>query len=718
MKVYCRKTYQFLLVIMIFISFIVPVKAVEKKIKVGYYPLENYHSLKDGKVAGYEVDYLNLLTEITGWKIEYVEMKSWNEGLKKLKNKEIDMISPAQITEERLSEYDFSALALGRVSAVVMTHKGSDVVFEDFERFSDMTFGVENETTYQYKDLFHSYAKQNHFDDHMRVYENHEQLVNALNNHEVDGIIANVMKFDNDSMKLLGRFGMSSYYFLLNNEDKTLLRELNDAMIQLQNRYPNLLEELLEKYFPVFKVDPITKKEKNYIEHIDSLKIGCIPYPDPLLYKENDEIKGISIDILNLVSEYIGIPFEYVELPRGNIDYKDLKSRNIDLIASVEYNSINAQLPELQLTEPYIEAEKLFVSKNGHMFNPDAKIDIGICSGSGTIETVIQNKYPYFHVVRYDDVESCLDALINDEVELVLQNEYSLKRILNKPKYESLSIIAKAGIGDAHSLSPVQYDDSYLNDPLLISIINKGIKSIDKDQLDMIIIDKTVDRAYKYTFSDTIYVYRYIFIAVFLLLAMIGGVMIYKLKMRNKNIMVLQNKQKHLLTERDRLEELAHKDLLTGVLNKMAFIEKCQDYFLDNPNQLCGLVFIDLDDFKLVNDTYGHLDGDWLLINVSLKLEHIFGDKAFISRFGGDEFCILLGDISYTELESKIESFIHDMSCQKMTAEIHISASVGALYFKAEELSFEEALKLADEALYAVKHMNKNDYHIIRKDME
>ncbi len=48
MKVYCRKTYQFLLVIMIFISFIVPVKAVEKKIKVGYYPLENYHSLKDG----------------------------------------------------------------------------------------------------------------------------------------------------------------------------------------------------------------------------------------------------------------------------------------------------------------------------------------------------------------------------------------------------------------------------------------------------------------------------------------------------------------------------------------------------------------------------------------------------------------------------------------------------------------------------------------------
>lgn len=161
-----------------------------------------------------------------------------------------------------------------------------------------------------------------------------------------------------------------------------------------------------------------------------------------MLYKENDEIKGISIDILNLVSEYIGIPFEYIELPRGNIDYKDLKSRNIDLIASVEYNSINAQLPELQLTEPYIEAEKLFVSKNGHMFNPDAKIDIGICSGSGTIETVIQNKYPYFHVVRYDDVESCLDALINDEVELVLQNEYSLKRILNKPKYESLSIIA------------------------------------------------------------------------------------------------------------------------------------------------------------------------------------------------------------------------------------------------------------------------------------
>ncbi|WP_044600135.1 transporter substrate-binding domain-containing diguanylate cyclase, partial [Candidatus Stoquefichus massiliensis] len=612
------------IVLLMIIVFIVPVNAEENIIKVGYYPLENYHSLKDGSVRGYEVDYLNKLVEITGWKIEYVEVKSWNDGIDKLRNNEIDIISPAQITDDRLSEFDFSALPLGRVSGAVITKKDSLIMFEDFEMFSQMVFGVEKSVTY--KDLFHSYALQNHFDDHIKLYDNHDELVKALNNNEVDGIIANVMRFDDNSMKLIGRFSMSSYYFMLNNQNKKLLRQLNDAMIQLQNRYPQLLEDLLETYYPAFKVDPISKKEKEYIKQIDSLKIGCVPYPDPLLYKEDNEMKGITIDILNNVSKYIGIPFEYIELPRGDISYDYLINENIDLISSVEYNSTNAQLSHIKLTNPYIEAEKLFVSKNGKRFDPDSEMSVGICTGSETVEKVIQNKYPHFHIKHYNDVESCLDELLDDHVDLVLQNEYSLKRILNKPKYEELFIIAKAGIGDAHSLSPViKNEESYLNDPLLISILNKGIESIHKNELEMIIIDKTIDRTYQYTFSDIIYVYRHIFIVIMVLLVIIVGTMIYNLKVRKKNILLLQNKEKSLLNERDRLEEMAHKDLLTGVLNKITFTDRCEDYFKNYPDKYCGLVFIDLDDFKLINDTYGHLDGDWLLIHISLKIEKVFG---------------------------------------------------------------------------------------------
>lgn len=705
------------IVLLMVIGFIVPVHAVENVVKVGYYPLENYHSLKEGNVRGYEVDYLNKLVEITGWKIEYVEVESWNDGIDKLRNNEIDMISPAQITDDRLSEFDFSALPLGRVSGAVITNKDSSVVFEDFDMFSQMVFGVEKSVTY--KDLFHSYALQNHFTDRIKVYDNHDELVKALSDHEVDGIIANVMRFDNDNMKLIGRFSMSSYYFMLNNQNRKLLRRLNDAMIQLQNRYPQLLEELLETYYPAFKVDPISKKEMEYIKQIESLKVGCAPYPDPLLYKEDNEIKGITIDILNDVSEYIGIPFEYVELPRGHISYDDLIDANIDLISSVEYNSTNAQISNMKLTDPYIEAEKLFVSKHGEKFDPNAEMTVAICTGSETLEKVIQKKYPYFRIMRYNDVESCLDELLKDHVDLVLQNEYSLKRILNKPMYDELFIIAKAGIGDAHSLSPViKNEGSYLNDPLLISILNKGIESIHKNHLEMIIIDKTIDRTYQYTFSDIMYVYRHIFLVIIVLLGVIGGIMVYNLKVRKKNILLLQNKEKYLLTEKDRLEEMAHKDLLTGVLNKITFTDKCEDYFKNNPNKYCGLVFIDLDDFKLINDTYGHLDGDWLLIHISLKIEEVFGKNAYISRFGGDEFSLLLMDIDYDVLEKKIKQFVNEMSKEKDNETAHVSASVGALYFKGCDYSFEEAMKLADEALYAIKNMNKNDYHIIRKDME
>lgn len=713
-----KKVYVCMITAVLLVSMVImPVSAVGKKVRIGYYPLENYHAVKDGEVYGYEVEYLNKLTEITGWNIDYIELKNWNDGLEKLRNKEIDMLSPAQITEDRLNDFIFSAMPLGKVSGAIMTSLDSNVVFEDFEKFSDMTFGIEKDVTYN--ELFHTYATHNHFDEHVLVYDSHDEMVNALNEKKIDGIVGNIMRLDNDSMKLLGRFGMTGYYFMLNNNDTALLKELNNAMSQLQGRYPNLIEELIEKYFPVFKGDPLTKKELDYIKQIDSLKVGCAPYPDPLLYKEDGEIKGITVDILNLVSQNIGIPFEYVELPRGKISYDDIKKSGIDLIASVEYNSTNAQLSDIMLTEPYIEADKLLVGISGKKFDPNAKTVVGICSGSETLERVLQKKYPAFTIERYNDVEDCLDALLDGKLGLVLQNEYSLKRILNKPKYDNLSIIAKAGIGDAHSLSPVIYeDDNLLNDSLLISILNKGIESIEKDQRDMIVIDKTIERTYQYTFSDTLYVYRYVFIFIGLLLGVIGGLMIYTLKMRTKNILLLKKDRRELMNERDILEEMAQKDLLTGVLNKMTFIEKCQEYFDNHSQEYCGLLFIDLDNFKAINDTYGHMDGDWVLIRVSMIMSDVFDENAYISRFGGDEFCLMLMGISYKEMDDKINEFLSSLNDNNENEKIDIYASVGAVYFKAQDCSFDEVLGIADKTLYEVKNKQKNGYKIVRKNME
>jgi diguanylate cyclase (GGDEF)-like protein/PAS domain S-box-containing protein len=93
---------------------------------------------------------------------------------------------------------------------------------------------------------------------------------------------------------------------------------------------------------------------------------------------------------------------------------------------------------------------------------------------------------------------------------------------------------------------------------------------------------------------------------------------------------------------RERSEYLANHDLLTGLPNRRAFQEQLRSYLADTTNEGAGLLFIDLDRFKEVNDTLGHDAGDALLIKVAEQLGQIVRDGDFIARLGGDEFAFLL----------------------------------------------------------------------------
>lgn len=301
----------------------------------------------------------------------------------------------------------------------------------------------------------------------------------------------------------------------------------------------------------------LTEEEKEFCNRTNEITIGCPNDSCPILYnnEKTGQLDGISINIMNMISEKTGLTFHYQELPSGNITYEDLKKLKVDMVSGVEYNKVNKNSTGIVMTEPYMHSEKVFVCKKGVVFQPDSKMVIAVASGSQTIERVIRKQYPKFQIIFCNSTEDALSDLLNGKADAVLQNQYIIERILCKPVYEDLQVVATASIGDSQCLAcivPIDNEkkSSISNDTkLLLSIINKGIACLDEDEVSFVTIKETTENAYQFTLWDILYRYR---IAITMLI--ISILMIIFLLRKNY---VLRQKHAEQLATQQRAKELA-----------------------------------------------------------------------------------------------------------------------------------------------------------------
>ena len=301
----------------------------------------------------------------------------------------------------------------------------------------------------------------------------------------------------------------------------------------------------------------LSADEQAYLDRADEVTIGCPINNCPLLFQneKTGRLEGITIDILNMISESTGLKFHYKALPSGSITYDDLQKLQIDMVAGVESNNINKNSTGMTMTDPYLHAEKVFVCKKGVLFDPDSAMTIAVNSGSQTLAKIIRQQYPQFDVLFFDSTEDALSSLLSGEADAVLQNQYTVERVLSKPVYEDLQIVATASIGDSQCLGcllPIGKNGQNLitdDTSLLMSILNKGIAALDQAEVSFIIIKETSENAYEFTFGDMLYRYRFAIIILFISLLLI----IFLLR-RNR---ILNRKHSEQLAAQQRAQELA-----------------------------------------------------------------------------------------------------------------------------------------------------------------
>lgn len=172
------------------------------------------------------------------------------------------------------------------------------------------------------------------------------------------------------------------------------------------------------------------------------------------------------------------------------------------------------------------------------------------------------------------------------------------------------------------------------------------------------------------------------------------------------------------IRERKNLELKTRTDGLTGLLNKATFEKEVRDFVDKNSTEGSCFIFLDMDHFKDINDTFGHSVGDQVIKDNAKKIQLLFANFDLVGRFGGDEFCIFVKEIPRDTLIDKLKFAVKKME-QEYPYEggvVKLSASIGAAYCKREKISFKEFLDVADNAAYTAKDNGRNCY--ILKDIE
>ena len=181
------------------------------------------------------------------------------------------------------------------------------------------------------------------------------------------------------------------------------------------------------------------------------------------------------------------------------------------------------------------------------------------------------------------------------------------------------------------------------------------------------------------------------------------------------------------ISEKKKAEEMvwrhANYDQITGLPNRRMFTEKLffETRKAQRNNASVGLMFLDLDHFKDVNDTMGHGVGDLLLKEASDRLRVCVRETDTVARLGGDEFTVIVSDIENFGDVERVAQCILDELAEPFTLEgqsVHISASIGITFFPQDATETHDLMKTADQAMYAAKSQGGNQYHYFTPSMQ
>ena len=427
---------------------------------------------------------------------------------------------------------------------------------------------------------------------------------------------------------------------------------------------------------------PLTTIENNYLKNNEFSLINELQNI-PFSFIKHNKIQGIQSDLIKLLCEKIDI----------KISNKKLNNLYFDIIYSTKnYNYKDMIHSKPLLTIPISLVTRSDINENIKLSDlKDKKIAI---LKNLDIDEKLKNTYKNINFVFVNNKQEAFDLIKKEEIYGFIDNTFSLSYTISKNHPSNIKISENLPFHTYLRISTKKENF------LLIDIINKAIPYLEEEKKENIL--KKYQLIIIEQIDDNSLIYKFIIPLLFIIL--IFSILVNKMN----NEINRRNKSE------EELKEFVNKDDLTSIYNKRKIdsIIKSEILNSETKDQTFSILFFDIDDFKLINDNFGHIVGDEVLkklcnlISKNIRQTDIFG------RWGGEEFIVILSNTTTNK------AFILADDLRKLVYENDfclnkpISISIGITQY-CENDSAEDIIKRADKAMYYVKKRGKNSVKVL-----
>jgi diguanylate cyclase (GGDEF)-like protein len=496
--------------------------------------------------------------------------------------------------------------------------------------------------------------------------------------------------------------GESAYYFGVAQSRPDLLEQLNETMAELLQENPYYNDNLRTKYTSTASRSQrtITQREQDFLDETPEIRIGYLENFMPYCYidQETGEADGLLADLLTAIKREYSEELENTEFTTvGYSTYQEMRQAldegQVDAVFPC-FGDLNVgEAEEIMFTEPVTTTTMTVFNKETQQQNVTR---IAIWTDGPLQSYYAQIYYPDAVPVYFEDLNSCVQAVADGDVEFTIVETALATTVPNRLK----SKVQQADLLQTMDLClAVSWGSRDLR-----RILSKGILSMDSSTVQNSLIYHSRNNV-RYTRMDFLrdHMVEALIILSLVFLVILGLVVLFFLS-RARSARRIWNAQAEVKSERWR----ADHDALTGLLNRAALQKLSRQ--LEKSDIPMALLLCDVDNFKTINDNYGHELGDQALIKVARLLGQTFRNVDSVIRYAGDEFVVLLLHASpegKSVIAEKIDSI--NRTLQSPEGDFpKLSISVGVAF--SPKGYRDDLLQNADQALYHTKAAGRCGY--------
>ena len=340
-----KRGLQTILLLCLMAAFFAAAKAEQRVVRVAFPEQEGMSFIgHTGKITGYNFDYLEKISEYTGWQVEYVTYpgedynQAVSEALADLQAGKVDLLGPMLKTASSEVQFEFPGNSYGTVYTTLCALTTSRLRETNIQNMKPLRVGLWRQATTRNAEVV-NYLTAENIEYELVYYGTAAEQEQALYSGEVD-VISGLSLSPVANTRIVEQFAARPYYFAATKGNTDLIRELDATIERIDLVQPQLQEELYDKYFKrTADAYQLTQEQKDSVSAMETLKVLCAGDDAPYVYEENGQPKGMLISILNDFADEIGVTVEYTFCNRDDEQELNAAQKKYDVITGFPFTS-------------------------------------------------------------------------------------------------------------------------------------------------------------------------------------------------------------------------------------------------------------------------------------------------------------------------------------------------------------------------------------------